>query len=672
MPSKPLLPKISQILYGGDYNPEQWPEPVWEEDVRLMRQAGVNLVSLGIFSWAKLQSDENTYTFAWLDRVMDLLAANGIWVDLATATASPPPWLSVRYPDISAIDADGRAYHHGSRQHYSPSSPSYRKFAASLVEKIANRYAQHPALAAWHINNEYACHVQGCHSPASTEAFRAWLQKRYGSLEGLNRAWGTAFWSQHYYDWNEVFTPRKTPTTSNPCQQLDFQRFVSDALLDLCKMERDILRRITPDIPITTNFMSFLKQLNYWDWARELDFTSWDSYPDPLPGQRGDLSSSIGHDLTRSLKPGRPFVLMEQCTSQVNWRQINANKPPGFMRLYSLQAVARGSDGVLFFQWRQSIRGAEKFHGAMVQHAPPEKSRVHQEVCALGAELKKLEPVLGSLIRSRVAIIVDWPAWWALELPSKPTEFNYQASLAQFHRYFYENNIAVDFVAPDADLSNYMLVVAPTLYLLQKKDAKNLDAYVRKGGTLLVTCFSGIVDRDDNIIPGGYPGYLTKTLGLWIEEWFPLGLDERRIIQFGRKKIFSARKWSEVIHLEGAKALATFQEGYLKGRPALTRNPLGKGAALYLATELNAKDLSYFLDTLIQNIGIKAPLSVPAKVEVTLRENGKKQFLFLLNHHEKPVRIDLKKNSGLELLTHKKCQRQMQLPALGVAVIQLD
>ncbi|MCE0498939.1 MAG: beta-galactosidase [Methylacidiphilales bacterium] len=672
MPSKPLLAKTSQILYGGDYNPEQWPESVWEEDVRLMRRAGVNLVSLGIFSWAKLQSDENTFTFEWLDRGMDLLVKNGIWVDLATATASPPPWLSVRYPDVLAIDADGRTYYHGSRQHYSPSSPSYRKFAALLVEKIASRYAKHPALVAWHINNEYACHVHNCHGPASTEAFRAWLQKRYGSLEALNNAWGTAFWSQHYYDWSEVFTPRKTPTFVNPCQQLDFQRFFSDALLELCKMERDILRRITPDIPVTTNFMSFLKPLNYWDWAKEIDFTSWDSYPDPLPGQRGDLVASMGHDLTRSLKPGRPFVLMEQCTSHVNWRPVNATKPPGSMRLYSLQAVARGGDGVLFFQWRQSIRGAEKFHGAMVQHAPAEKSRVFQEVCALGAELKKLGQVTGSLIRSRVAVIVDWHAWWALEMPSKPTEFNYQSSVAQFHRYFYENNIAVDFVTPDTNLSSYALVVAPTLYLLQEKDAQNLDAYVRKGGAILVTCFSGIVDRDDNVLPGGYPGYLTKTLGLWVEEWFPLGLDEKRIVQFGKGKKLSARKWSEVVHLEGAKALATFQEGYLKGRAALTRNSLGKGEALYLATELNTKDLSYFLDALIRDIDIKAPLSVPTKVEVTLRENGKKRFLFLLNHNKKPVRIDLKKNSGLELLTHKKIKRQIQLPALGVAVIELD
>lgn len=669
MPANTLLTKTAQLLYGGDYNPEQWPESVWKDDVRLMKQAGVNFVSVGIFSWAKLQPDEKTYTFDWLDRLMDLLAANGIWADLATATASPPPWMS-RYPDLLAVDADGSTYSHGSRQHYSPSSPTYRKFAEALVKKLAARYGKHPALAAWHINNEYACHVQACHSEASTQAFREWLKQRHGSIDGLNAAWGTAFWSQHYYDWDEVFTPRKTPTFSNPAQALDFHRFFSDALLDLCKMERDILRKATPEIPITANFMSFFKPLNYWDWAKEIDFTSWDSYPDPLPGERGDLVGASGHDLTRSLKPGRPFLLMEQVTSHVNWRPINATKPPGVMRLWSLQSVARGSDGVLFFQWRQSLAGAEKFHGAMVQHAPPEKSRVFREVCELGADLKKLEPVAGSVIKSRVAIIADWPAWWALELPSKPAELNYLKSVTQFHRYCYERNIAVDFVQPSADLKDYALVIAPTLYLLTKEDAQNLDRYVRRGGTLLATFFTGIVDEKERVIPGGYPAYLRETLGLWVEEWWPLGADETRKVKFGKTRL-EAQRWSEVIHLEGAEALATFTKGVLKGWPALTSHRQGEGTALYLGTQLGDADLASILEGVCEKLDLRAPLPAPAGVEVTLRENGEQRFLFLLNHNDKPARISLGKHAGRELLSGKSAPTSLSLPAHEVAVIEL-
>jgi beta-galactosidase len=666
-----LLKKTGQILYGGDYNPEQWPESVWQEDVKLMKRAGVNFVSLGIFSWAKLQRDGKTYTFAWLDRIMDLLARNEIWVDLATATASPPAWLSAQYPDVLAMDAEGKSYHPGSRQHYSPSSPSYRKYAARLVRKLAERYAAHPALACWHINNEYACHVEACHSPSSTVAFRAWLKKKYGSLERLNDAWGTAFWSQHYYNWDEISTPRKTPTFPNPCQDLDFRRFTSNALLDVCKTERDILREVTPDIPITTNFMNFFKPLDYWAWAKEIDFTSWDSYPDPLPGKRGDIFSAWGHDLTRSLKPGRPFVLMEQTTSHVNWRPVNATKAPGVMRLYSLQAVARGSDGVLFFQWRQSVRGAEKFHGGMVQHAPPEKSRVYQEVVALGAELKKLEPVVGSLVKARVAIIIDWAAWWALELPSKPAEMNYLEPAIQLHRYFYEKNIAVDFVKPDADLSSYSLVLAPRLYLLRESDALNLERYVRAGGRLVVTFFSGIVDESETISAGGYPKYLRKSLGIWIEEWFPLGADERRTVKFPGRKAIKVRQWTEVIHAEGAKALASYTEGYLSGRPAVTENRYGKGRAFYIGTQMEDRDLADILDTITQHTGIVADLKVPAGVEIAIREKGAERFLFVLNHTEKSVEVNLKQKTGTDLLTGRKIKSRSIIPPFGVVVCQL-
>lgn len=671
-----IIPKLASALaYGGDYNPEQWPESVWRDDAALMREAGVNLVTLGVFSWSRLQPAENSYTFDWLDRVMDLMAEHGIFVDLATGTASPPPWLSAHHPDVLAVDAIGAAYHVGSRQHYSPSSPTYRRFAAALVRQMAKRYGRHPALAAWHINNEFGCHVPECHGAATTTAFRTWLRAKYRTLAALNESWGTAFWSQGYGAWEQIQTPRRTPTFSNPTQQLDFRRFTSDAILDLLVMEKQILQAVTPDVPVTTNFMGFFKTVDARRWARELDFVSWDNYPDPLPGRGGACYGAAGHDLTRSLKKDRPFALMEQSTSGVSWRPVNGGKPPGLMRLWSLQALARGADAILFFQWRTSRYGAEKFLGGMVPHAPAARSRVFAEVKALGAELKRLAPVAGSRVKSRVAIVFDWAAWWAVEHEpaTKPARIDYAGWAQELHAYFFRRNLAVDFIAPGEALGDYALVVAPALYLLTRADADNLSAYVRGGGHLLATYFSGIVDERDHVVTGGYPAWLRETLGLWVEEWFPLAPEETAAIRLaGRRTPLAGTHWREAVHLEGAEALATFHDDdFLHRRPAFTRHRFGTGLAYYLATKPDRTALELLLDEVVQAAGVQPPLAVPAGVEATLRASDRASFLFLLNHGPKAVRIALGERRGRDLLTSHACRQTLSLEAMGVAVIEL-
>ena len=656
------------LLYGGDYNPEQWPESVWVEDARLMREAGVNVVSLGIFSWAKLQPTEKRFDFGWLDRVMDLLADHGVSVCLATATASPPPWLSRKHPEMLPVTADGVTLQVGSRQQYSPSSPTYKKYAAALVRRLAQRYRGHRALVSWHINNEYACHMQECHNADSTRAFRAWLRAKYRTLPALNAAWGTAFWSQVYSDWEEIFTPRKAPYHCNPTQCLDFKRFTSDAFLALYRMEAAILRGATPEIPITTNLMGFFKPLDYRAWAAEFDYVAWDSYPDPVDEAAARHAGAVGHDLMRSLKPERPFVLMEQATSAVNWRPVNLPKRPGLMRLQSLQAVARGADGVMFFQWRASKAGAEKFHSALVQHVPPQHSRVFAEVNALGAELKKLRPLAGSLVRNRVAIAFDWHAWWAVELESKPGRIDYAAWAQALHRWFYTNNIGVDFVHPDSDLASYRLVVAPALYLLTKKSAANLTAFTARGGTLLATYFSGIVDENEHVVLGGYPALLRKTLGLWVEEWAPYPDGRTNGVRFaGSARKFSCDHWCDLLHLEGAKALAFYTGDFFAGRPAVTRNQHGRGAAYYLGTRLDAPGLDALLARVANEAKIVAPLKAPAGVEVTQRGN----FLFALNHTDRSVKIPLGRYRGRSLLAGRKVAQDLHLAPLEVAVLQL-
>jgi beta-galactosidase len=666
----PRLP--AKLFYGGDYNPEQWPESVWIEDVRLMREVGVTIVSLGIFSWAKLQPAEKRFDFGWLDRIMDLLATNGISVCLATATASPPPWLSTRYPSVLPVTADGITLQVGSRQQYSPSSKIYKKFAAALVRRIAQRYRKHPALATWHINNEYACHLQECHGEESTKAFRVWLRARYNTLGALNDAWGTAFWSQRYDKWEEILTPLRAPYHCNPTQCLDFKRFTSDAFLSLYRMEAALLRAATPHIPITTNFMGFFKPLDYRAWAAELDYVAWDNYPDPVDEAAARHAGAVGHDLMRSLKPDRPFVLMEQASSAVNWRPTNLPKRPGIMRLGSLQTLARGGDGVMFFQWRASKAGAEKFHSAFLQHVPAAQSRVFAEVKALGAELQKLKAVAGSLVHNRVAIAFDWHAWWAVELESKPGRIDYAAWAQTLHRWFYLQNIGVDFVHPGTDLGRYALVLTPALYLLTAADASNLTQFVAKGGTLLATYFSGIVDEHEHIVLGGYPALLREVLGLWVEEWCPYPEGRTNGFRFaGDRKKFACDHWCDLLHLDGAKALAAYTGDFFAGRPAITLHRHGKGAAYYLGTRPEASGLDALLKRVVDDANVQPFLKTPVGVETTLRESAHERFLFLLNHTDKNARISLGKHRGDNLITGKKLAHAITLAPLDAVVIKL-
>ena len=478
------------IGYGGDYNPEQWPEATWAEDIWLMAEAGVNLVTVGVFSWSKLQPAPGELTAGWLDRVLDLLAEAGIGVDLATGTASPPPWLVAAHPEILPVTADGRRLAPGARQHYCPSAPAFRAAAADLAARMARRYAGHPAVALWHVGNEYGCHVPACYCELSAEAFRQWLRARYGQLGRLNEAWGGAVWSQDYTRWDQVQPPRTAPTFANPAHQLDFARFSSGELLACYRAERDVIAARSPGAPVTTNFMSLFRPVDQFRWAAELDVVSVDSYPDPAEPE-SYLLSAMTCDLTRSVGGGRPWLLMEQAPSAVSWRTVNVPKAPGQYRALSLQAVARGGDAILSFQWRAAVTGSEKFHSAMLPHAGTD-SRVWREVVALGADLGRLAPVAGSPVPAEAAILLDWESWWALELDPHPSRLRLIGLLRAFYRPLFEAGVNADFAHPESDLSTYRLVIVPALYLVSDIGADNVGRFVADGGTILMSFFSGI------------------------------------------------------------------------------------------------------------------------------------------------------------------------------------
>lgn len=662
--STPAWHRVPGIALGGDYNPEQWPVDVWADDVRLMKEAGVNLVSVGIFSWALLEPEEGRYEFGYLDDVLDLLHTNGIAVDLATATASPPPWFSRRYPETLPVDREGRTRWPGGRQAWCPSSPVFREHALALVEQLAVRYRDHPALAMWHVSNELGCHNVHCYCDVSAAAFRAWLAARYGEVHALNAAWGTAFWSQRYGSFEEILPPRLTPTFPNPTQQLDFWRFSSDALLDYFRAERDLLHRITPGVPVTTNFMVIhgTKGMDYWAWAGEQDIVSNDHY---LYGWLSDphVNLSFCADLTRGLAGGQPWMLMEHSTSAVNWQPRNYAKAPGQLVRNSLQHVARGADSVLFFQWRASRAGAEKFHSGLVPHAGTD-TKVWREVVELGRILDAVGEVAGSTVRADVAMLYDWQAWWAAELDSHPVaDLSYHDRMDAIYRALWDTGVTTDFVHPSADLDRYRLVIVPTLYLVDNATVGNLEAYVAGAGTVLVTYFSGIVDENDHIRLGGYPGAFRDLLGITVEEFFPLAPGQTVRLDDGT----GADLWTEWLRLRGAHALASYVDGPLPGVPAVTKNSYGGGTAFYVATRLDAGGTAALVARCLDRAGVAPAAGVRPGVEMVRRHRDNHSWLFVLNHTEEPAEVPA---TGRDLVHAVDCAGAVAVPAGGVAVVR--
>jgi beta-galactosidase len=614
------------IAFGGDYGPEQWPAATQEEDVRLMRKAGVTLVSLGIFTWSLLEPREGEYTFGWLDEVVERLHGAGIEIDLATPSAATPAWFARAYPESLPVTREGIRIGYGSRQTACPSSAAYRRATAALAERLAERYASHPAVQLWHVHNEYGAPLGECYCPASVAAFQDWLRRTYGDLESLNDAWGTLFWGQRYGEWEEIDAPRHNHSVVNPAQRLDFARFTSDEHMACFILQRDILKRANPAIPVTTNFMSInCKSMNLWKWAREVDVVSNDNYLVPEEPDN-HIRLAMSADMSRSLGGGR-WLLMEHSTGATNWQPRNLAKRPGELRRNSLTHVARGSDSVLFFQWRASRYGAEKFHSAMLPQGGTD-TQIWRDVVALGAELPGLADVAGQPVPAEVAVVWDWESYWALELDWRPSvDVTFLDRIDAFYREFWRSHVTIDFVHPGADLSRYKLVVAPSLYMLSDTAAKNLHRYVQDGGHLLVSFFSGIVDEHDTIHSGHYPGALRDTLGLIIEEFHPLAAGVSLSLSAGGH----GNIWSERVRPTTATPHAMFTDGPDAGHPAVTHNALGAGAAWYIATAPD--DLRGILVSVLDAAGVVRPSDLPDTLEVVRR--GDRVFLF--NHGDTAV-----------------------------------
>ncbi len=626
------------IGFGGDYNPEQWPREVWDEDIALMVQAGVNLVTVGVFSWAVIEPAPGERRFEWLDEVLDLLHAHGIAVDLATPVASPPPWLGIRHPETLPVDRDGVRLAAGSRNQFSPASRIYRDHARAITRDLAARYAAHPAVRMWHVGNEYG---QIDFGDEAAREFRLWLRARYGTIDALNEAWGTAVWAQCYADFDEILPPRRMPYLVNPAQSLDFQRYTSDQLRQCYTELRDEIRDAGASQPVTTNFMGFFPLVDYWSWAAEVDVVSDDQYPDP-DSPDSAVEIALTQDLMRSLGGGRPWVLMEQAVNAVSWREHNLPKSPERARLDSLQAIARGADAVCYFQWRQAATGAERFHSAMLPHAGADTAQF-RGVRRQGADLRRLRPVVGTGVDARVAMLFDWPSWWAGEEPARPTtRLRTLEQLVRWYRVLWQRGIAVDLVRPGAPLDGYDVVLAPHSYLLEPDAAASLTAAVHRGAQLAVGPFSGVADAGARILQGRSPVLLRDVLGVSGEEWAALP-DEPTPLTLApgwgaSVAAPTASFLGERLRTDGADVLASFAAGHLAGGPALTRHRVGDGAAWYLGAVVSDELLAAVLGEVVAAAGVAGALpgqDLPPRLEAVRRGAA----LFLLNHGDTDARV---------------------------------
>ncbi len=629
--------KVQKILYGGDYNPEQWPEDIWEEDMRLFKEAHIDIVTLNVFSWAQLQPSEDTYDFSKLDKIMELVQKNGLKVCMATSTAAHPAWMARKYPDILRTEKNGVKRKFGSRHNSCPNSPTYRKYASKLVEKLAERYKDYDNIVCWHISNEFGgeCYCENCE-----KRFRSWVKDKYKTIEEVNRAWNMTFWGHTLYDFEDIVTPDLRSEefewdgirTNFQGISLDYARFNSDSLLECFLLEKEILKKYTPDIPVTTNLMGMYKPLDYQKWAEHMDFVSWDNYP---TYNAKPYEPALSHDLMRGCKNGKPFALMEQTPGVTNWHLYCSLKRPGVMRLYSYQAMAHGADTVMFFQMRRSIGACEKYHSAVIDHVGTSDTRVFREVSALGKELETIgSSILGARSKAEIAIVFDWDNWRAIDWSAGPSRLlNYCDQIKKYYYALWRNHYPVDIISVKDDLSKYKLVIAPMLYMCKKGYDQTIRSYVENGGTFVTTTFSGYVDDNDLVVTGGYPGKLKDILGIWVEELDALPPEEANSFIYKGTE-YPAQVLCDVLHLRSANELAKYEKDFYAGAPVITVNAFGAGKAYYCATQSNDDFYKEFLSDVCSECGVQPLLKCDEDLEVTERSNSNGDFLFVLNHSQ--------------------------------------
>lgn len=667
-----LTPRFPVFLHGGDYNPDQWLDrpDILEQDVRLMQEAHVNCVSVGIFSWALLEKEDGVYNFTWMDEVIDRLWRSGIHVILATPSGARPAWMAQKYPEVLRVGPTYQRNHFGNRHNHCPSSPVYRRKVQAIDTALAKRYSHHPAVVLWHLSNEFSgdCWCETCQA-----RFRTWLQEKYGTLDALNHAWWTGFWSQRYTDWSQIEPPSPIGQTSNLGMMMDWRRFSTWQCRDFIRMERDAVKAVNAELPVTTNLMERFFDYDYFDLAQDLDVVSWDSYPDwhncDQPAKAAEFA--MNHDMMRSLK-NQPFLLMESTPSLVNWKSVNKLKRPGMHMLSSLQALAHGSQSVMYFQWRKGRGGAEMFHGAVVDHDGRSDHRVFQDVKQVGLALKRLQKLYNQpTAPARVCILYDWDNMWALEYVQAGQKGNmrYFDTVNMHYRSLWQLGVTIDFRTQksDEDFHDYDLVIAPMMFMTEHGIEERLRAYVERGGTLLTTYCSGIVDENNLAHLGDTPHALTDVLGLRAPELDSLHPEESVPIQMADGRVFTGSALCQLVIPQGAETVATYGGEFYAGTPCITRHRWGQGEAWYVAVRAEQACLDALYAQLAEALHLPRAMRDKLPNGVVTRERS--GVIFLQNYTEKQQQLKLD-GCYQELLTGAQVFGDVVLRENGVMVLE--
>ncbi len=678
------------MYFGVDYHPEQWvfpyggtaenPEAAWEQDAQLMVKAGVNVVRIGEFTWGLCEPEDGKFDFDWLKRVMDIFGEAGIQVVLATPTAAPPIWLTKKHPEILPLDEHGRVKHEGTRRAVCLNSEAFWNYSKRIVENMAKALGRHPQLIAWQIDNGLGGNfTEASFNEASCLDWHGWLEAKYQTIKRLNNLMGLRHWGQSVTSWDQVPMPMHAPAAHNPALVLDWCRFCSDTIVQFVKMQAEVLHELTPNCPVTTNLRPLIHRFDHFDLAEVIDFVSVESTAS-VKAKSSDLACEI--DMLRSLKKtgirtpdgDTGFWVMEQKAGNVNWQDVNSLVRPGVLRMFSYQLVSRGATAILFFRWRQPRFGTEKFHGAVLPHHLEGSTRIFQEISQIGEELKLLAPALqGTKVVPEVCILFSHDNEWMLHQPNQPNKhFSLREHIQLIYNALHDRNIPVDFARPAEDLSQYKIVIAPSLHLLSAGEADRLKLYVQNGGTLVGTFNTGLVNQYGLAPDTGYPNDLTELFGLEVLEFDPLPPGEENHLTFKgtfpTSHVHPAKIWCDLIEPKGCQVLATYGKDFYAGRPAMTVNTFGLGKAIYIGTMSHQHFYNDLVVWLRQTCTLHPLLKVPESIEVSMREKEGTRVYFLLNHQNSPVRIQFYKPMH-DFLTGNTFSGNYDLPPHGVLVL---